>query len=247
MRRAILHRRPPAEDGGASLEPQDLTGLFTPARWLRDLGRTSWLAVGVALFVVAAVWLLSLTQIIVMPVITAAVIAAVASPVVGRARAPGVPAGWARRSSWWPRSSSRSRWCWSSSAGSRARPITCGPSSRSAKDTSQGGSPTSASTRARRRTRRRTRRPLSSSAVPALLQGLGNGPGGAVVARRVPRVHGAEPVLPAQGRPADPRGGPRATRACPRRGPPDGRPRRCSRCAATSSASRSWRSSTPSW
>ena len=93
MRRAILHRRPPAEDGGASLEPQDLTGLFTPARWLRDLGRTSWLAVGVALFVVAAVWLLSLTQIIVMPVITAAVIAAVASPVVTALERRGVPRG----------------------------------------------------------------------------------------------------------------------------------------------------------
>ena len=99
MRRAILHRRPPAEDGGASLEPQDLTGLFTPARWLRDLGRTSWLLVGVALFVVAAVWLLSLTQTIVMPVITAAVIAAVASPRGRRARAPRSARGRRRRRS----------------------------------------------------------------------------------------------------------------------------------------------------
>ena len=50
--------------------------------WLRDLGITSWLLVGVTLLLVGAVWLLSLTETIVMPVITAGVVAAVASPVV---------------------------------------------------------------------------------------------------------------------------------------------------------------------
>lgn len=39
--------------------------------------------VGVALMLVGAVWLLSLTNTIVAPVITAAVVASVASPVVG--------------------------------------------------------------------------------------------------------------------------------------------------------------------
>ena len=58
-------------------------------RWLRDLGFTSWLLVGVTLLLVGAVWLLALTQTIVMPVITAGVIAAVASPVVGWSRATG--------------------------------------------------------------------------------------------------------------------------------------------------------------
>jgi predicted PurR-regulated permease PerM len=52
-------------------------------RWLRDLGLSSWLLVGVALLVAAAVTLLALTQTIVMPLIAAGVIAAVASPVVG--------------------------------------------------------------------------------------------------------------------------------------------------------------------
>jgi putative heme transporter len=70
--------------GGSSpdFEPQDLTGFFGAPRWLRDLGGTAWLAVGVTLAVVGGVWILALTQTIVAPVITAAVVAAVASPLV---------------------------------------------------------------------------------------------------------------------------------------------------------------------
>jgi putative heme transporter len=70
---------------GASpdFEPQDLTGFFGAPRWLRDLGGTAWLAVGVTLAIVGGVWILALTQTIVAPVITAAVVAAVASPLVG--------------------------------------------------------------------------------------------------------------------------------------------------------------------
>jgi predicted PurR-regulated permease PerM len=64
-------------------EPRDLTGLFAAPRWLRDLGTSAWLAVGVTLFLVGAIWLLALTRTIVMPVITAAVVAAVAAPLVG--------------------------------------------------------------------------------------------------------------------------------------------------------------------
>lgn len=82
MRRPRLPRPAPADDRDVALEPQDLTGLFAPPRWLRDLGRSAWLAVGVTLFVVGVVWLLSLTNVIVTPVITAAVVAAVAAPVV---------------------------------------------------------------------------------------------------------------------------------------------------------------------
>ena len=70
----------PAREPG--FEPQDLTGLFAAPRWLRDLGGSAWLAVGVTLFVVGVVWLLTLTQTIVTPVITATVVAAVASPLV---------------------------------------------------------------------------------------------------------------------------------------------------------------------
>jgi predicted PurR-regulated permease PerM len=52
-------------------------------RWLRDLGTSAWLAVGVTLFLAGAIAILALTRTIVMPVITAAVVAAVASPLVG--------------------------------------------------------------------------------------------------------------------------------------------------------------------
>jgi predicted PurR-regulated permease PerM len=61
--------------------------------WLRDLGLSAWLLVGIALLLVATVTLLSLTQTIVMPLIAAGVIAAVASPVVGRLARHRVPRG----------------------------------------------------------------------------------------------------------------------------------------------------------
>lgn len=82
MRRSLLRRPPAATDGAAPLPPHDLTGLFAAPRWLRDLGRSAWLAVGITLFVAGLVWLLSLTEVIVMPVIAAAVIATVAAPLV---------------------------------------------------------------------------------------------------------------------------------------------------------------------
>jgi putative heme transporter len=62
--------------------PRDLAGLFAAPSWLRDLGRTAWLLVGITLAVLATVWILSLTQTIVAPVITAAVVAAVTAPLL---------------------------------------------------------------------------------------------------------------------------------------------------------------------
>ena len=75
-------RRRHDEDPGAPFDPHELTGLFAAPRWLRDLGTSAWLAVGVTLLLVGAVWILSLTQAIVLPLITAGVVAAVASPLV---------------------------------------------------------------------------------------------------------------------------------------------------------------------
>ncbi len=84
MRRPRSRQPPPDDgDGASEFEPHDLSGLFATPTWLRDLGLTSWFAVGVALLLVGSVWLLALTETIVTPVITAAVIAAVASPLVG--------------------------------------------------------------------------------------------------------------------------------------------------------------------
>ncbi|HSD76363.1 MAG TPA: AI-2E family transporter, partial [Solirubrobacteraceae bacterium] len=72
----------PGAVAGAGAPPRKPAGLVTPPQWLRDLGTFSWLVVGIALVTVAAIWVVTLTQTIVMPVIAAAVIAAVASPVV---------------------------------------------------------------------------------------------------------------------------------------------------------------------
>jgi putative heme transporter len=83
MRRPRMPARERDEAEPVAVAPQQLSGLFAAPRWLRDLCRSAWLAVGVTLFVVAVIWLLSLTYTIVAPLITAAVIAAVASPLVG--------------------------------------------------------------------------------------------------------------------------------------------------------------------
>jgi putative heme transporter len=64
------------------IDAATLTGVFAAPRWLRDIGLTAWLLVGVGLFVSGSVALLALTNAIVMPVITAGVIAAVAAPLV---------------------------------------------------------------------------------------------------------------------------------------------------------------------
>jgi predicted PurR-regulated permease PerM len=76
--------QPQGDDGSpaADFRPHDLSGLFAAPRWLRDLGTSAWLGVGVTLFVVGTVAILAITQTIVAPVITAAVVAAVASPLV---------------------------------------------------------------------------------------------------------------------------------------------------------------------
>jgi putative heme transporter len=91
MRRLIRTRlrRSPARPGEATaaeeyieLDPAELSGMFAAPGWLRDAGIAAWLLVGIAAFLAGAVWLLALTQTIVVPVIVAAIIAAVASPVV---------------------------------------------------------------------------------------------------------------------------------------------------------------------
>src|SRR5690242_2945920 len=93
-RRVWLRREKGAtEDEVIEIEPGALSGIFAAPQWLRDLGFSSWLLVGVGAALVAAIWLLSLTETIVMPVITAGIIAAVAGPLVDRLRAAGLPRG----------------------------------------------------------------------------------------------------------------------------------------------------------
>jgi predicted PurR-regulated permease PerM len=82
-----------AGDEFVEIEPSELTRIFAAPGWLRDLGFSAWLLVGVAAAVAGAVWFLSLTQTIVVPVITAAIIASVASPVVDWLKKHSVPRG----------------------------------------------------------------------------------------------------------------------------------------------------------
>ena len=56
---------------------------FSAPTWLRNLGFSSWLLVGFVLIIVGLIWLLAETSTIVMPVILAAVLGAVAGPLVG--------------------------------------------------------------------------------------------------------------------------------------------------------------------
>ena len=88
MIRGRLRRR---REGGApgheaeeyiEIDPGQLSGIFTVPQWLRDVGLMAWLLVGVGLFIGGAIWLAALTSVIVVPVIVAAVVATVASPVV---------------------------------------------------------------------------------------------------------------------------------------------------------------------
>lgn len=72
-----------AEREPVEIDAAELTDVFAAPSWLRDIGFTAWLLIGVTLFLVGAIWVLSLTHTIVTPVLTAAVIASVSSPLVG--------------------------------------------------------------------------------------------------------------------------------------------------------------------
>lgn len=91
-RRVWLRRdKGTTEDEVITIAPGQLSGLFSAPQWLRDLGISAWLLFGVGAALVAAIWLLSLTETIVMPVITAGIIAAVAGPMVDRLHALRIP------------------------------------------------------------------------------------------------------------------------------------------------------------
>jgi predicted PurR-regulated permease PerM len=83
----------PAEPQYIDIDPRELSGIFSVPQWLRDIGLMSWLLVGVAVLIAGAVALASLTAVIVVPVITAGIIAAVASPLVAWLYAHRVPRG----------------------------------------------------------------------------------------------------------------------------------------------------------
>src|SRR6266550_7438898 len=59
-----------------------LKDAFGTPRWLRDLGRSSWLLVGVLLLVAGLIWLLAATYTIVGPMVCALIVSVVAMPLV---------------------------------------------------------------------------------------------------------------------------------------------------------------------
>lgn len=73
------------------IEPGQLGRVFVAPPWLRDAGLVAWLIVGVVLVLVGAVWLLALTSSIVVPLISATIVAAVGAPVVGWMQGRGIP------------------------------------------------------------------------------------------------------------------------------------------------------------
>ena len=100
IRRTLRVRREAGEAKGANgetafveIEAGELSGIFAAPSWLRDLGLMAWLLVGIAGMLVGAVWLLSLTQTIVIPVVTASILAAVLAPLVRWLKRRGVPRG----------------------------------------------------------------------------------------------------------------------------------------------------------
>jgi len=59
-----------------------LRAAFKPPLWLRNLGRSSWLLVGVLLVLVGLIWLLAETYTIVGPMVAALIVSVVAMPIV---------------------------------------------------------------------------------------------------------------------------------------------------------------------
>jgi len=66
------------------IQLEALSTTFSPPRWLRDLGRASWLLVGVFALLAGLIWLLATTYTIVGPVVAAAIVATVAMPLVAK-------------------------------------------------------------------------------------------------------------------------------------------------------------------
>jgi predicted PurR-regulated permease PerM len=77
------------EIGSAQLA--ELSTVFAAPRWLRDLGRTAWLVVGLMVVLAGMIWLLGATYTIGGPMIAAGIVATVASPLVGALQRHRVP------------------------------------------------------------------------------------------------------------------------------------------------------------
>jgi predicted PurR-regulated permease PerM len=91
--RLLRGRAGTSEPDVVEIDPADLSGVFAAPRWLRDAGISAWLLAGVAILLVGLVWLLTLTDVIFIPLVVAGVIAAVAGQLVRWLGGHGVPRG----------------------------------------------------------------------------------------------------------------------------------------------------------
>ncbi len=73
------------------IDASSLSRVFSAPMWLRDLGLLAWFLVGVSIVLVGLVWLLGVTSTIVEPVITGAILATVAGPLVTKMHRHRVP------------------------------------------------------------------------------------------------------------------------------------------------------------
>jgi predicted PurR-regulated permease PerM len=87
------HSPAPEPDDQVEIDARELSGIFAVPQWLRGAGQASWLLVGLTLLLVGIIWLLALTNVIVLPLIAAGIIAAVSSPLVAWMHRHGLPRG----------------------------------------------------------------------------------------------------------------------------------------------------------
>lgn len=80
LRRKGVAKAGGSNDAAATIPVGAMQRLFESPRWLRSLGRTSWLLVGIGAVLVGLVWILGITSSIVEPVVTGAVVASVCAP-----------------------------------------------------------------------------------------------------------------------------------------------------------------------
>lgn len=80
-------------DDQVEIDARELSGIFVVPQWLRGAGQASWLLVGLAVLLVGVIWLLALTDVIVLPLLAAGIVAAVASPLVAWMQGHGLPRG----------------------------------------------------------------------------------------------------------------------------------------------------------
>ncbi|MGA7397483.1 MAG: AI-2E family transporter [Solirubrobacterales bacterium] len=83
----------PEQSQQVEIDPAELSGIFKVPDWLRDIGLMAWLVLGIFLLLGAMVWLASLTQVIVIPLLVASIVATVAIPLVNRLERHHVPRG----------------------------------------------------------------------------------------------------------------------------------------------------------